>query len=156
LALGDSNGVLASTTTYYTGTAKFGVASNASSGVIVRLKGDTLKTGSFSISGQGDTCTADSSSSATEQFGLRISSAGAGQTATAPYNCAANNHAIDLGTACSSGEGNVSCTYGDRLASTAAPNDESQSTMEFGAKAASSTEAGIYTATFTFIATGTY
>lgn len=148
VTLGDSNGVLASNTTVYTATAKYDLASNALSGVSVKLKGDILKSGSFSISSSGATCTADSSSSSTEQFGLRLSTVGSGQTATAPYNCSSTNHAFDTT--------NTNTTYGQQIASTTTASDSSSTTMEFAAKAASTTEAGVYTSTLTLIATATY
>lgn len=148
IALGDGNGVLANTASTYTNTAKFGLASNAQNGVIVRMKGDTLLSGGNSITSQGSSCTADSSNTTVEQFGLRISTAGAGVTADAPYNCSAGNHALDTA--------NTNTTYGQAIAHTTAGNDESQTTMEFSAKSATSSEAGIYTSTLTFIATGTY
>lgn len=154
--LGDSNGVLSSTTTHYTGTAKYDLGSNAQSGVLVRMKGDTLKTGAFSITAQGNTCTADNAASGTEQFGMRLSTVGAGQTAVAPYNCTSGNHAFDVSSACTANEGNVTCTYGEQIASTAGATDSSTTTMEYTAKSASTTEAGVYTAALSYIATGTY
>lgn len=147
LALGDGNGVLSSYTTNYTGNATFSIASNAQSGVSVAMKGDTLTTGAFTISASGSSCTADDTTATVEQFGMRISTAGA-VTAIAPYNCSASNHGFDT-TATTS-------TYGDQIATTSGPNAETLTTMEFMAKAATTTEAGIYTTTLTFIATGTY
>lgn len=161
LSLGDSNGVLISNTTVYTGTANFGVASNAQSGVKVRMKGTTLTSGSFTIdpfgAGTSTSCVADSSTATVEQFGMRISTAGSGVTAAAnpteaaSYNCASANH--NFYTNATTGTGS---TYGGVIASTSGATAESQSTMEFAAKAATTTEAGIYTTTLTFIATGTY
>ncbi len=86
VTLGDSNGVLFNTATTYTGTASFDLASNAFGGVSVKMQGDTLKSGSFTITPHGAACTADSTATSLEQFGIRISSAGFGQTATAPYH----------------------------------------------------------------------
>jgi hypothetical protein len=148
LALGDSNGVLSVTTTTYTGTAKFGVASNATSGVSVAMKGPLPTSGSNDIDTHGVSCTADSASNATEQFGMRVSVAGAGLTATSPYNCSAASHGFDTSSTTS--------TYGDVIATSTGPLDEVQSTMEFAAKSALTTPAGVYTTTLTFIATGTF
>jgi hypothetical protein len=157
VALGNANGVLVSTTTNYTATSKFDLGSNAANGVVVRLKGDTLKTGAFSITSIGATCTADLTTATLEQFGLRVSTAGTGVTATAPYLCGSGNHALDVATACSTGEENVTCTYGDLFASTAGGNAATTpTTVEYMAKASTTTEAGIYTANFGYIATGKY
>jgi hypothetical protein len=79
---------------------------------------------------------------------MRVSAVGTGVTASAPYNCGSGNHTFDLA--------NVNTTYGQQIAATTAPNDEAQNTMEFSAKSATTSEAGIYTSTLTFIATGTY
>ncbi|MDB5164294.1 MAG: exported protein of unknown function [Candidatus Saccharibacteria bacterium] len=146
LALGDVNGVLSSTTTDYTGSAKFGLASNAPA-VVVRMKGATLTAGTFTITQQGTTCTADSTTSSVEQFGVRVTP-GTNVTADPVYACGSGLHAFD--------GANTVGTYGDDIASTAVPLDEVQSTMEFNAKAATTTEASVYTTTLTFIATGTF
>jgi hypothetical protein len=167
VTLGDSNGVLSNYTTAYTDTnAKFNVGSNAQSGVIVRLKGQNLcrvaspcadaNTANIinpSTTSGNMTCTADSSATNTEQFGLRVSTAGTGVTATAPFNCAANNHGFDTNST-----NGVGSTYGATVASTTGPTDETASTssIEFMAKAANTSEAGIYTTSLNFIATGTY
>jgi hypothetical protein len=146
--LGDSNGVLSSTSTTYTQNASYDLASNALGGVAVKLKGDTLKSGSFSIDPHGTTCTADTSSTATEQFGLRVATVGAGQTADAKYGCLANNHDFDVA--------NTNTVYGQNVATTAGATDSSTSVLELAAKAAGTTEAGVYTTTLTLIATATY
>lgn len=148
VALGDVNGVLESTTTTYTSSAKFDVSSNAVSGVSVRLKGDTLKSGSFDISPYGNACTTDSTSSGTERFGLRMSGLGAGVTATAPYNCGSGSHGFDVA--------NTTALYGQEIAKTSGATDVSTSTIELAAKSANTSEAGVYTTTLTLIATATY
>lgn len=151
VTLGDANGVLASTTTVYTSTAKYDVSSNAISGVNIRIKGDTLKSGSASITPYGAACAADSTSSSVSQFGLRMSALGAGQTAGVPYNCTAGNHGFDNNTT----NGTLS-QFGQTMASTSAPSDISTSTMELAAKSANTSQAGVYTTTLTLIATATY
>jgi hypothetical protein len=156
VTLGDANGVLSNTAQSYQSTAKFQLASNAQTGVNVRMKGDTLcrvagscVASSNTITSQGSSCTADSTTTTVEQFGVRVSTAGTGITASAPYNCAAGQHSFDVA--------NTNTTFGQSIATTAAPNDPTvDTTMEFSAKAATTTEAGIYTSTLTFIATGTY
>ena len=152
VTLGDANGVLASTTTTYKANANFDVSSNAVSGVSIRMQGNTLKSGAnFTIAPQGPTCTADSGSSSVDQFGLRMLTLGAGVTATTPYNCAANNHSFDSST--TSG---IPSTFGQEIAKTSGASDIVSSTIEFGAKSANTSTAGVYTTTLTLIATATY
>ncbi len=150
IALGDSNGVLSDTTTTYTSTASFDLASNALGGVAVKMKGDTLTSGSFTISPHGPTCTADSTSTSVEQFGMRVSAVGAGQTAAAPllYGCLAGSHTFDVA--------NTNTTYGQDIVTTPGATDRSTSTIELAAKAAGTTEAGVYTTRLQLIATATY
>ncbi|HSH55425.1 MAG TPA: hypothetical protein VK983_01205 [Candidatus Limnocylindrales bacterium] len=148
--LGDANGVLSDTTTTYTSTANFDLASNALGGVAVKLKGDTLTSGAFTISPHGAVCTADSTATSVEQFGLRVSAVGAGQTAASPllYGCLTGNHTFDVA--------NTNTTYGQDIVTTPGATDRSSSTIELAAKAAGTTEAGIYTTTLQLIATATY
>jgi hypothetical protein len=148
VALGDINGVLESTTTTYTSTAKFDVSSNAVAGVTVRLRGDTLKSGTFALDPYGATCGADSIATADERFGLRMSSLGGGMAATAPYNCISGEHGFDLTQ--------TNTLYGQQIANTSGATDVATSTIEFAAKSANTSEAGVYTTTLTLIATATY
>jgi hypothetical protein len=151
VTVGDSNGILSPTSVLTDlESPGFGLSSNAAHGVIVRMKGSTLTSGSNTIDpfgGGSGACTADSVSTSVEQFGMRA-------TTTSPitvdpgYACSSGNHSLDTT--------NIATTYGDTLASTAGALDETHVPMEFAAKSATATEAGIYTATFTFIATGTY
>jgi len=151
ISLGTS-GVLVVYNAAYVGatTAKIGLASNASGGVIVRAKNPaTLTSGAFTITAQGNSCTADSTTTTVEQFGFRVSSVGANQSAaTGIYGCSSGQHAFHTT--------NLNSTYGDEILRTTGAQDESQSAIEFAAKAATTTEPGIYTSTFTYIATGTY
>jgi hypothetical protein len=151
--LGDSNNVLAAMNTYYTdATPKFDLASNALGGVVVRLKGDTLKSGSFSIDPQilSNTCAADSVSTSVEQFGVRVVTYGSGQQAetAGKYDCLAGNHMFDVT--------NANTTYGQGFVKTLGATDVSTTNFELGAKAANTTEAGVYTTKLQFIATATY
>jgi len=149
VALGDSNGVLSDTTVTYTSNANFDLASNALGGVNVRLKGGTLTSGAFTIDPySGAACSADSVLTSVERFGIRVSTAGAGQTASAPYNCLAGNHGFDVAS--------TNTTYGNPMVTTAGATDKSTSNLELAAKAAGTTEAGIYTSTLQLIATATY
>ena len=118
------------------------------SGAVVRIKGDTLKSGSNSIAAVG--AAAAAIVAGTANFGLRVSTPG-GLTATAPYNDA-SNYGLDITTA---GE-NLTTTYGDQLASVNAAVNNSTTTMTYAATASNTTPAGIYTATHQLIATGTF
>lgn len=148
VALGDANGVLENTNTTYTSTAKFDVSSNAVSGVSVKIKGDTLKSGIFDIAPHGALCTIDSTASGTEQFGLRMQTLGTSVVASAPYDCAAGSHGFDLT--------NTTSLYGQEIAKTTGATDISTSVIELAAKSANTSEAGVYTTTLTLIATATY
>jgi hypothetical protein len=162
IALGDSNGVLAAmNTTYLNADPKFDLASNALNGVIVRMKGDTLTSGSFTITPNGASCVADSVTTSVEQFGTRVVSYGTGQynggaaSSVVPnsgnvddFSCLAGNHKFDPTTA------NV--TYGQPFVRTFGATDVSTTNFELAAKAANTTEAGVYTTKLQFIATATY
>jgi hypothetical protein len=153
VALGDVNGVLANTALVYTdASSKFDLATNASTGAVVRMKGDTMKTpgGTFSLDPYvGPGCTADSVATNTEQFGVRVTVSGAPLTPNANYGCAVGNHSLSVA--------NITSTYGDPIADTGGlALDIQTGTMEFAAKSALTTEAGIYTSTMIFIATATY
>lgn len=151
VTLGDANGVLASNSTTYTANANFHVASNAVSGVVVRLKGDVLKSGPFSISAAGALCASDPTATNTEWFGLRMSALGTDTLADAPYNCGAGQHGFDT----NSTDGTTS-TFGDAIAHTTGATDIVASTMEFAAKSANTSEAGVYVTDLVLIATATY
>lgn len=156
-----------SSSSVQTASAYFGLASNALSGVNVRMWSNNgadgvLESGTYSITAFGpavdDACTADSTNSGVEQFGMRIVP-GTSVTASAPYNCAAGNHGWDADNAAGAGANDtttVGSSYGDTVATTGGASDFSESQMEFAAKSALTTEAGIYTSDLNFIATGTY
>jgi hypothetical protein len=137
-----------------TASGYFKLASNALNGVQVRMwsnngDGGVLKSGTYTITAfAGAVCTADSASTSLEQFGMRFSTVGASLTAEAPYDCTATNHGWDPAA--------VGATYGDVIAETAGANDAEESVMEFAAKSALTTEAGIYNTALNYIATGSY
>jgi hypothetical protein len=160
--LGDSNQVLAATNQeYLNANGKFDIASNALNGVIVRLKGDTLTSGTFTITPNGNSCTPDVTTTSTEQFGIRVVSYGSGQFfgdatagSTTPtgsandFSCLANNHKFDPTF--------TNTTYGQPFVRTVGATDISTTNFELAAKAASTTEAGVYTTKLQMIATATY
>jgi hypothetical protein len=151
VSLGDLNGVLASNSTTYTANANFDVASNAVSGVAVRIKGDVLKSGAFSIDAAGATCLLDPTSTGTEMFGLRMSTLGTGVTSDAPYNCASGHHGFDTNTTTG-----TKSLFGQQIAHTSGATDVVTSSIEFAAKSANTSEAGVYFTDLVLIATATY
>ncbi len=155
VALGDGNGVLASySSAYQDASTKFDIATNAQTGAIVNLKMDTLKSGANSIAAQGVACAADSVTTSVAQFGLRVSNVGSAplETITGAYDCGSGNHMLDT-----NGSTGTMSTYGQTIADTTGqPLASTTGTVEFSAKAALTTPAGIYTTTANFIATGTF
>ena len=161
-----------------TADAYFGLATNALNGANVRMwsanssngvlksgatrtinpHGGTMDGSGNPVSGLDDACTADSTATNTEQFGMRVAP-GASVTAAAPYNCSAGNHGWDNDSVAGAGANDattVGSAYGDTIATTASAIDFAESRMEFATKSALTTEAGIYSSTLNYIATGTY
>lgn len=173
VTLGDTNGVLDPTGPYVDKSAKYSITTNASGGAVIRLKGVTLTSGSNTIDAIGGTPVA--SAATTEQFGFcTYQSAGSGLTADPVYDgdSVGSNPADCTGTTQSAGTGTTggagttdfaydtsgsgtTSTYGDDIASKIA-GDYSTGTMVFIGNISNTTEAGIYTTTLTFVATGTY
>lgn len=173
VSLGDTNGVLSSAGPFVDKNTKYDIATNAASGAFIRLKSATLTSGSFTIPAIG--AAAASSASGTGQFGLcTYQSAGAAITAVAPYNNANCNtttqtagtastggagtaqFAFDTSTACGgTNDGNVTCTYGQKMASAVA-GASSTGIIAYIGNIAITQQAGIYTSTSNLIATGTY
>jgi len=170
VTLGDTNGVLDTAGPYVDKNTKYNVATNASQGVAIRIKGDTLATGSFSIAPVG--AAAAASSAGSEQFGFctyRDTGGGStGLSGTTPYdsaNCSTTTQSAGTGTPGGVGtaqfafDNNASTgtmsTYGQQFASKAA-GDFSTGVIAFVGNIANTTEAGIYSTVLTFVATGTY
>lgn len=172
VTLGDENGVLDTTGPYVDKTTKYNIATNASVDAAIRIKGETLQTGSFDIEEIG--ATAASSNPGSEQFGFcTYTDAGSADAATlipdAPYsnaNCNTTTQTAGL-TGGTGGVGSAqfafdnnntdgtTSTYGDLFATKSA-GDFSTGIIALMGNIANTTEAGIYTTTLTFIATGTY
>lgn len=184
VVLGDANGVLDPNAAYVSTATKYNVTTNASNGVTIRAKGGTLTSGAFTIDAAGTTPgdgTAESSTVGSEQFGFcnyyDAGSVTTGLTPTAPYaggtgTCSSATQgvngdggaqfAFDLSTACGAvagtatfGENNLSCAYGDAIATKTA-GGFSTGVIPFIGNISNTTEPGIYTTTMTFIATGNY
>ena len=178
VTLGDTNGVLDPTGPYVDKNAKFSVTTNATSNAVVRFKGSTLNRNSDASCASAANCitestsTPNTSTAGSEEFGLCLyESAGSGLTRDAVYDggagaeCAGTTQTAGTGSTGGAGtaefglDTNASTgtrsTYGDTLATKPA-GDYSTATMAFVGNIANNTEAGIYTTTLTFIATGTY
>lgn len=165
VTLGDTNGVLDPSGEYVDKTTKYDVATNAGGNAVIRMKGDTLKAGSFDITAIG--AAAASTNPGNEQFGFcTYASSGAGTlTPTAPYNNAnCNTTTQTAGTGSTGGSGtaqfafdttNINTTYGQSIA-TKNPGTSSTGIIAFIGNISNTTEAAIYTTTLTFVATGTY
>jgi hypothetical protein len=173
VTLGDTNGVLDPTGPYVSKNTKYSVTTNASGGAIIRLKGATLTSGSNTIDAN---LTPAASSAGTEQFGVCVyQSAGSGMLIDTLYDgdLAGATSTACTGTAQSAGTGTTGggnsadfvfdtngtdgtgSLYGDTLANKPA-GDYSTATIAMLGNISNTTEAGIYTSTLTFIATGTY
>ena len=120
------------------------VSTNAASGYTVTIKGATLTHTNpvFTITAIGGTNTASSPGS--EQFGLRMTATGGIGTVTSPY--AASGFAY-AGTAATPSQ-IASATSGDGVTTTYS--------ARYLANIANTTEAGSYSATLTYVATGNF
>ena len=176
ISLGDNNGVLSPTGAFVDKKAKYTITTNASAGATVRLKGTTLTKGGDSIDAIGATPTT-ANTGGTEQFGLctyRDATSATGLTADPVYDGGAGSECSTTvqtaGTGTTGGTGTptqaefafdtngtdgTASLYGDTLATKAAGNF-STGIIAFAGNISNSTEAGIYTTTLTFIATGVY
>lgn len=147
---GGSGPLVIDSTAVDTDTAVFGLSTNASSGATVRMRGDTLRSGSNTIDPVGDTAAAIVAGAANERFGLNVNPSADGDV-TADLNYAgAGNYGFDQAiTTAANG-------YGDRIAYTVGPIVHRDTTLTFAATAALTTPAGLYQTALDLIATGTY
>lgn len=122
-----------------TGAHDIVVGTNAANGYAMTVNGTTLTAGVHTISAIGGTNT--SSSTGSEQFGLRLSASGGTGAVTAPY--AAAGFAFTSGSA-------------TQVASASAPSDNTTYSARYLANIASITEAGAYSATLTYTATANF
>lgn len=167
VTLGDNHGVLSTSGPYVDKTTEYTVATNANSGVAIRLKGDTLTSGSNSISAL---TTAATSSAGTSQFGIcTYAISGSSLTAAGSYDGGGSTYCHDTtqtaGTGSPGGAGsstkwylnttNTTSTYGDTIATMGA-DSANTGDLVMMANIANTQQAGIYTTTFTLIATSTY
>lgn len=116
------------------------VGTNASNGYTMTLAGNTLTSGGNTVSAIGAANTA--SSAGTEQFGVRFNASGGSGTVSVPY--AAAGFAFDSGA------------FPDQVATSVTSSANTTYSARYLANITSSTEAGSYTATLTYVATANF
>lgn len=134
-ATGDATGSASETEAH-----QLGVSTNGASGYALTINGSTLTSGGNTIDAIGSSNTA--SSAGTEQFGVRMSASGGSGTVTAPY--AASGFAFDT------------ASFPDQVAGSTASSATTTYSVRYLANIASTTEAGAYTTTLTYIASGNF
>ncbi len=113
---------------------------NAAGGYTVTMNGSTLTDGLKTISAIGSSNTATSVGS--EQFGVRFTASGGSGAVSAPY--AAAGFAFDT------------AAFPDEIAASTVPSATTTYSARYIANIASNTEAGSYSSTLTYIATGNF
>lgn len=116
------------------------VATNAANGYTMTVNGTTLTYGAHSIDAIGAANTASSVGS--EQFGIRIDESGGSGVVSAPY--AAAGFAFDT------------AAFPDEIASAPGSTSSTTYSVRYLANIDSSTPAGAYTATLTYLATANF
>lgn len=165
LALGDINGVL-SFAQAYDAHSYFRVSTNANNGTVIYYGGDTLKSGSNSITAVGQSAGGTSSAPGTSQFGLAIDSsdtqAGSGYSfttlaaATSPNTYAAGNGTITAAGTAKFQFTTTSITTPVQIASASTPITCDTGSVRYLGNIATTTPPGIYTTTITYYAVPTY
>jgi len=116
------------------------VGTNASNGYTMTINGSTLTSGADTITAIGSSNTA--SSAGTEQFGVRMTASGGSGTVSAPYSAA--GFALDT------------AAFPDTIASASGASANTTYSARYLANITSSTEAGSYTSTLTYVATANF
>lgn len=116
------------------------VGTNAANGYTMTINGATLTSGANTIAAIGSSNTA--SSAGTEQFGLRIDESGGSGAVSAPY--ADTGFAFDT------------AAFPDEVAAATGASANTTYSVRYLANITSSTEAGAYTATLTYVATANF
>jgi len=156
VTLGTGTPVILTTGAAQTGTAYFQVTTNAVNNVNVNLKVTSSTTCAGLSRDGGATCpiaahtgfTAISASAG--EFGLNVSNGSGGtgtETANANYGTTAGSYGMRTQTY---------GTYGDTVSTTTGATSDVNTTLTYAANAAPTTPAGVYTATHSYIATGSY
>ena len=115
------------------------VGTNAGTGYTMTVSGNTLTSGANTVTAIGGSNTA--SAIGTEQFGLRLTASGGAGAVTAPY--AAAGFAFTAGSA-------------TQVASASGATANTVYSPRYIANISSNTEAGIYTATLSYVATANF
>ncbi len=167
LKLGDADGVL-DIATAYDAHSYFRVNTNAANGTKILYSGDTLKNVSGTSSITALTTTAAFSKPGTSQFGLGLNSAntqaGAGHSftnlvATAPYNDAdgaINPAGTTLGTDAQFAFDTTSVSAPKEIAGSTGTITCDTGSVRYLGNIATTTKAGVYKTTITYIAVPTY
>jgi hypothetical protein len=116
---------------------------NATSGYVMYVLGDTLKSGANDITAIGGT--AATPATGTEQFGFRMTASGGSGAVLSPYNDGTPKYAY-----------NATTTSQDDIASAAGASATTTYNVYYLANIASNTEAGAYSTTLTYTATATF
>ncbi len=116
------------------------IGTNASNGYTATVKGATLTSGAYTITALGSNT---ASSAGSEQFGLRMTATGGSGAVTAPYAASGFAYTGTAGTAA-------------QVASASGASSNTTYSVRYLANITSSTEAGSYTATLTYVATGNF
>lgn len=117
------------------------VGTNALTGYTTTVKGATLTYGGASIDAVGAANTASSAGS--EQFGIRATASGGSGAVSAPY--AASGFAYD-----------ATSSTTDEVAASSAASSTTTYSVRYLANISSSTEAGLYTTTLTYVTTANF
>jgi hypothetical protein len=154
LELGTGTPPVIDSNSVYTGLIDFNLSSNATNGVVVRIKGGTLTSGSNTIAAAG--AAAGAIVAGTAKFGVQVPAS----TTTGLSNPVGTVNA-DANYSAASGYGldtvNMATTYGDTLCnSNSLPLNDIKVPMTYGVTASITTPAGVYTAAHQLIATGTF
>lgn len=121
------------------------VSTNAADGYAITVDGNTLASGANTVTAIGPTATDVTLGTGTEQYGIRLTlSGGTGGTVSAPYNGAANNYALDT------------AAFPDQASSGSGDGTTDTYSVFYAANISNTTEAGSYTSTLTYVATGTF
>ena len=115
-------------------------STNSGSGYNITVDGNTLTSGANTITAIGATNTAPATG--TEQYGLRMAATGGSGTVSAPY--AASGFALDT------------AAFPDEVAYCAGASADTTYSVRYVANIAGITEAGSYTSTLTYVATGNF
>lgn len=136
-------------------------STNAQSGIVVRMKNTNASATCGGLSNDsGTTCgipaagaSAITISAGTAHVGMCVTPGSANTTAASPYNSAS---CTQFGLDESTSQNNVLSTYGSQIFSSTGAISQENDDLNFEGTAALTTKAGVYTANYALIATGTF